>query len=89
MIPLRTLRSERLRSPSQLRRMKLKNLNWIQSLFLDRLDLGPVVVRNVFRVVVRGHAIVANVGHPDVTVAAAKEGQIVKVLVVGVEGVVM
>ena len=84
-IPLRTLRSERLRSPSQLRRTE----NWIQSLFLDRLDLGPVVVRNVFRVVVRGHAIVANVGHPDVTVAAAMEGQIVKVLVVGVQGVVM
>jgi len=53
------------------------------------LDLGPVVVRNVFRVVVRGHAIVANVGHPDVTVAAAMEGQIVKVLVVGVQRVVM
>jgi len=84
-IPLRTLRSERLRSPSQLRRTQ----NWIQSLFLDRLDLGPVVVRNVFRVVVRGHAIVANVSHPDVTVAAAMEGQIVKVLVVGVQGVVM
>lgn len=66
----------------------MKTLNWIQSHFLDLLDLGPVVVRNVFRVVVRGHAIVANVGHPDVTVAAM-EGQFVKVLVVGVKGVVM